>query len=689
MQRFKGVIVLCGMMLQWGLVQSAVHADEGMWLFNNLPKKQLAEKYKFEPTDAWLDHVMKSSVRFNSGGSGSFVSSTGLVLTNHHVGADTLHKISTAEHDYYKEGFWAKTQAEEQPAPDLELNVLQSIEDVTARVNAAVKPEMSPPEAFVARRGVISTIEKESFDQTKLRSDVVTLYQGGQYHLYRYKKYTDIRLVFAPEFEIAFFGGDPDNFEYPRYDLDVCFFRAYEDGKPAKIDNFLKWSKTGAGDGELVFVSGHPGKTDRLNTVAALKYIRDVQAPAMLDLLRRREIMLQQFGQRGEEQARIAKEDLFSVQNSRKAYYGRIAGLQDPEVMARKEVAEKAVRAKFDSNPQFGGAWEKIEKTQQIRREVGNQYNVLEGARGFSCTSFSIARTLVRLAEENDKSNRDRLPEYSDAARGSLELGLYSTAPIYEDLELAKLTDSLGYLLEKLGDTPFTQKVMNGKNPAGRAAELLNGTKLKDVAERKRIAAGGKQAIADSTDPLIVLARTVDPECRAIRKKLEEQVVEIERQAYAQISRAQFELQGTSTYPDATFTLRLSYGTIKGYEENGKMVEPLTTMGGAFKHADRHGNKFPWALPPSWHKHKNDIDQKSPYNFVSTCDIIGGNSGSPVINRDGEFVGIIFDGNIQSLVGDFVYDERQNRAVSVHSVSIMEAMKKIYGAGPLAAELGH
>jgi len=681
------------MMLQFGFDHSSLQAEEGMWLFNNLPKKQLAEKYKFEPTDAWLDHAMKSSVRFNSGGSGSFVSSTGLVLTNHHVGADTLHKISTADHDYYKEGFWAKTQAEEQRAPDLELNVLQSIEDVTARVNAAVKSEMSPPEAFVARRGIISTIEKESFDQTKLRSDVVTLYQGGQYHLYRYKKYTDIRLVFAPEFEIAFFGGDPDNFEYPRYDLDVCFFRAYEDGKPAKIEHFLKWSKAGATDSELVFVSGHPGKTDRLNTVAALKYIRDVQAPAMLDLLRRREVMLQQFGQRGEEQARIAKEDLFSVQNSRKAYYGRIAGLQDPQVMAHKEASEKAVRAKFDSSPQskkdYGDAWEKIEKTQQIRREIGHQYNVLEGARGFSSTSFSIARTLVRLAEENEKPNRDRLPEYSEAARSSLELGLYSTAPIYEDLELAKLTDSLGYLLEKLGDTPFTQKVMNGKNPAGRAAELLSGTKLKEVAERKRIAAGGKQAIADSSDPLIVLARMVDPDCRAIRKKLEEQVVEVERQAYAQISRAQFELQGTSTYPDATFTLRLSYGTIKGYEENGKMVAPLTTMGGAFEHANRHGNKFPWELPPSWHMHKNDIDQKSPYNFVSTCDIIGGNSGSPVINRDGEFVGIIFDGNIQSLVGDFVYDERQNRAVSVHSVSIMEAMKKIYGAGPLAAELGH
>jgi hypothetical protein len=294
-------------------------ADEGMWVFNNLPRQQLKQKYDFEPTDAWLENVMKSSVRFNSGGSGSFVSSTGLVLTNHHVGADTLHKVSSAEHDYYKEGFWAKTPADEPKAPDLELNVLQSIEDVTATVNAAVKLEMSTAQSFAARRAVISTIEKESLAKTGLRSDVVTLYQGGQYHLYRYKKYTDIRLVWAPEFDIAFFGGDPDNFEYPRYDLDVCFFRAYENDKPAKIDHFLKWSKAGAGDGELVFVSGHPGRTDRLNTMSALKHNRDVRLPFVLDTLRRFEIMLQQYCQNGEEEARRGKEDLFGVQNSRKA----------------------------------------------------------------------------------------------------------------------------------------------------------------------------------------------------------------------------------------------------------------------------------------------------------------------------------------------------------------------------------
>ena len=683
-------ILVMGLVL---MAPGVASADEGMWVFNNLPRQQLKQKYGFEPSEAWIENVMKSSVRFNSGGSGSFVSSTGLVLTNHHVGADTLHKVSSPEHDYYKDGFWAKSPADEPKAPDLELNVLQSIEDVTATVNAAVKPEMSAAQAFAARRGVISTIEKESLAKTGLRSDVVTLYQGGQYHLYRYKKYTDIRLVWAPEFDIAFFGGDPDNFEYPRYDLDVCLFRAYENDKPAKIEHFLKWSKAGAGDGELVFVSGHPGRTDRLNTMAALKYNRDVRVPFVLDMLRRFEIMLQQYCQNGEEESRRGKEDLFGVQNSRKALLGQLAGLQDPPIMAKKQASETALRAKVEANPKwkaaYGGAWDKIEQATKIQREILTESTLLVGGRAFGGSLFPIARTLVRLAEENEKPNSERLSEYSDSGRASLELQLYSTAPIYDDLELSRLTDGLSYLAEKFGgDHPLVVKVLAGKGPADRAAELLNGTKLKDVAERKKIAGGGLAAIKESQDPLIQLAKLVDPESRAVRKKAEEQVVEVERQAYSQIAQALFEIEGPSRYPDATFTLRLSSGTVKGYTENGHEVHPWTTMGGAFDHAAKHGNVFPWALPKSWHDRRKEIDPKTPFNFVSTCDIIGGNSGSPVINREGEFVGIIFDGNIQSLVGDFVFDETQNRAVSVHSSAILEALKKIYQADSLVMELG-
>jgi hypothetical protein len=669
------------------------HADEGMWVFNNLPKMQLKDKYDFEPTDAWVDHVMKSSVRFNSGGSGSFVSSTGLVLTNHHVGADTLHKISTSEHDYYKEGYWAKRLEDEAKAPDLELNVLQSIEDVTDRVNAAVKPGMKPGEAFGARRAVMSTIEKESLDKTGLRSDVVTLYQGGQYHLYRFKKYTDVRLVFAPEFDVAFFGGDPDNFEYPRFDLDVCFFRAYDNDEPAKIEHFLKWSKNGAGDGELVFVSGHPGRTSRLNTVAALKFMRDVRAPYTLDLLRRREILLQQFSYEGEEQARIAKEELFSIQNSRKAYYGRIAGLQDPSILANKEKSENSLRAKVESDPKmkaaYGGAWDRIAQAQKDYAALLVERSLLELGQAFHSELFHIGRTLVRLADENAKPNAERLREYGDAGRESLEQSLYSTAPIYDDFERAKLADSLGMMAEKLGgDHALVKKVLAGKSPAERAAELVAGTKLKDVSERKRLGEGGRKAIDASDDSMIQLAKLVDPAARELRKKFEETVEEVERQAYAQLAKAVFETAGTSQFPDATFTLRLSYGAVRGYEESGQSIAPWTTMGGAFEHAANHGNKDPWQLPQRWHSARNKINPKTPFNFVCTCDIIGGNSGSPVINRNAEFVGIIFDGNIQSLVGDFIFDETQNRAVAVHSSSIVESLRNIYDAGPLADQLG-
>ena len=570
---------------------------------------------------------------------------------------------------------------------------MQSIEDVTARVSAAVKPDMPASEAFIARRAVIATIEKESLDKTGLRSDVVTLYQGGQYHLYRYKKYTDIRLVWAPEFDIAFFGGDPDNFEYPRYDLDVCIFRAYENDKPAKIEHFLKWSKSGAGDNELVFVSGHPGKTDRLNTMAALKFNRDVRVPYVLNLLRRQEIMLQQYCQDGEEQSRIGKEDLFGVQNSRKALLGQLEGLQDAGIMAKKEAAERVLRAHVEGSPRlkasYGTAWTRIEQAKQIQSGLMVEHSVLESGHGFAGTLFAVAKTLVRLADESERPNAQRLREYSDSARSSLELQLYSTAPIYEDMEQAKLADSLGYFAEKFGgDAPLVKRVLAGKSPATRAAELISGSKLKDVEERKRLVAGGKQAIEQSQDPLIQLARLIDPDARAIRKKYEEQVIEPERQAYSQISRALFEIEGPSRYPDATFTLRLSYGTVKGYLENGQQIPPWTTMGQAFEHATRHGNVFPWALPKTWHQQRAAIDTATPFNFVSTCDIIGGNSGSPVVNRAGEFVGIIFDGNIQSLVGDFIFDETQNRAVSVHSSAILEAMKKIYGADSLAQELG-
>ena len=668
-----------------GTVGASASADEGMWLFNALPKGHLKEAHDFEPTEAWSKHVMLASVRFNSGGSASFVSSTGLVLTNHHVGADTLHKVSTAENNYYRDGFYATSWDKEIAAPDLELNQLVSIENVTQRVNAAVKPGMSLGEAFAARRAVTSEIENESLDSTGLRSDVVTLFGGARYHLYRYKKYTDVRLVWAPEAGIAFFGGDADNFEYPRYCLDVCIFRVYEEGKPARTDDFLKISKNGAADGELVFVSGNPGRTQRIFTTAALRYQRDHYLPYVLSFLHRREILFQQFGFEGDEQKRRAKDELFGLQNSRKAFTGMIQGLQDPGFMAQKESSENALRSNVEADAQlkkYADAWKVIEEVQSKKATTLGQTGGLAGR------VFATASTLVTMAAEDQKPNGERFAEFSDAARESLEQQLFSLAPIYPDLELTKFADSISLFVERRGgDHPLSRQILANKSPQARAAELLAGSKLTDVAQRKKLAKGGQTAVEASTDTMIQLARMLDSESRRLRK-ISEEIGETERQAYTQIADAQFAVQGTDTYPDATFTLRLAFGPVKGYEEKSKWVAPMTTIGGAFEHEENHGGTAPWELPKKWHARKDKLNLDTPFNFVCTADIIGGNSGSPVINRDAELVGVIFDGNIQSLTSDYFYSDKVGRAVSVHSSAVLEALRNVYDAGKLAEELG-
>jgi hypothetical protein len=665
-------------------------SDEGMWLYNDPPHQLLKEKYGFEPTDVWLEHLQKSSVRFNNGGSGSFVSADGLILSNHHVGADALQKFSDEQHNYLRDGFYARTRAEEKQCMDLELNVLMSIEDVTARVNAAVKDDMKPEEAFLARRAIMAEIEKESLEKTGLRSDVITLYEGGKYQLYRYKKYTDVRLVFAPEQQTAFFGGDPDNFEYPRYDLDICLFRAYENGRPAKVQNYLKWSTTGVSDNELVFVSGNPGHTSRQLTMTELEYLRNNQFPYTLQWLNNLEVSLSVYSAEDEENARRAKDLLFGVQNSRKARNGMFAGLLDPAIMKKKQTDEEQLRATIARSPQAADvlpAWDRISEAQQVIARNALQYRLLESANGFNSTLFDIARTILRAVEEKSKPNGERLREFRDSNLESLEFQLFSPEPLYDDFERLKLANSLTWLVEQLGyRDPLVQKVLAGKSPRDRAAELVAGTRLKDVDFRKKLYAATPAEVQAAHDPMIDLARLIDPPSRAVRKIIETQD-EIKRQAHAKITQARLALAKTTPYPDATFTLRLAFGTVKGYEQDGRKIPFETTFAGLYKRAAEHQYKPPFDLTQRWLDRKDQLDLNTPLNFVSTADIIGGNSGSPVVNRQGQFVGIIFDGNIQSLVLDFVYTDVQARAVSVNSQAIIEALRKVYDAGGLADEL--
>ena len=659
--------------------------DEGMYLFNDLPADQLKSSYDFEPSQAWADALRLSSVRFNSGGSGSFISSDGLVLTNHHVASDTLHKLSSAESNLIDDGYLAKTLEQELKAPDLELNQLVSIQDVTERVNSAVADDAVVADAAKQRRAVIAEIEKESKDKTGFRSDVVTLFGGAKYHLYRYKKFTDVRLVWAPETAAAFFGGDADNFEYPRYNLDATIMRVYEDGKPAKLDNFLRWNTAGVSDGELVFVSGNPGRTQRIFTVDALKFLRDSRLPYVLDYLRRKEIMLQQFGLDGAEATRRGRDDLFGIQNGRKAYTGMLAGLQDPNTIATKQLRENKLLDAIKSDPALAGTEQAFQEVSAVQEE---KKKMLGQTVTFRSRLFDLALTSVLRAAEDEKPNGERLREFTESGRESLVQDLLSEAPIYRDLERVKLADELARLVEHRGaDDALVANVLNGKGPRERAAELIEGTKLDEISVRKAYLEGDLAMLVASDDAMITLARELEPEYRRLRT-INEELDERSRQAYAKITAAVSKLQGDSGYPDATFTLRLAFGQVKSYVQDGQTIEPTTDFRGAFEHEEQHAGQTDFDLPPSWNAAIDRLDLSTQLNFVCTADIIGGNSGSPVVNRDGELVGLIFDGNIQSLTSDYLYTDVQARAVSVSGVGILEALRKIYGAEALADSIG-
>ena len=686
--KWRTALVLAG----FGLAGNALQADEGYWLFSDPPTGTIADKYHFTPDAAWLDHLRGAALRIG-GASGSFVSADGLVITNRHVGEGELHTLSTSKHNYEENGVYAPTLQDELPCQGLEMLVLQKTQNVTARVSAAVKPGATPKEAEAAQKAVEAAIEKESFDRTGLESEVIPLFGGARYDLYQYKKYPDVRLVFSPDWQTASFGGDPDNFEFPRYDLDICLFRIYDHGKPLKTSDYLQWNSAGPAKDELVFVAGHPGSSQRLVTMDEINYQRDVRLPVVVDELDGMERELTKFSATSPEHAREAGEALASIANSRKAYHGFLKGLRDPGLLKAKAEEETDFRALLAQHPEQKAALDAYDRVSEAVQADRANFPAYEAYERFAYRSdlFNMARTLVRAAVERAKPNGERLPAYRESSLPSLEFRLFSGRPYYPDLEIFFLGDGLEKLVEQYGSNdPLVKQLLAGKSPHDRAVELVRETKLEDISYRKKLYAGGKDALRSSTDPLLEFACLVDLAARPARK-VDDEDTEIKERAYAVIYQARVDLNRAPSYPDATDTLRLAYGTVSGYEADGKYIEPLTDLAGLYGRSALFHDQPPFDLPRAWVGQKSKLDLATPLNFITTADILGGNSGSPVVNQKGEFVGIIFDGNEPSLAGRYVYDPAQNRSVAVDSAAIVEALRKVYHADALAAELeaGH
>lgn len=656
-------------------------ADEGMWTFDNFPSAQVKAQHGVNIDAAWLDHVRRSVIRL-SNCTASFVSPEGLILTNHHCAESCLAELSTKDESLVENGFLARTHAEEKRCATQVADVLQSMENITDRVNAATAG-LDDQAANEKRKQVLVELAQQCEVQTKLKCQAVTLYQGGQYFLYRYKRYPDVRLVMAPEADIAAFGGDPDNFQYPRWSLDYTILRAYEDGKPAKVADFLPIRFEGPNDGELVFVAGHPGSTSRLDTAAELRFARDISMPG--SLLRASELRGRyiQFGKTSESADRITAEPLNSLENGIKVRRKLLDALHEEALYARKAQDEQAIRT--SAGPAIGNPWADIERATNVARDLYQPYAFLEGGVGFNSQLFRYARTLVRGAAERQKPNSGRLPEFAESALPRIEQQLFAPVPVYPELENLTFSYSLERMREWLGpDDPVVRQLLAKESPDALAARLVSGTALSDPAVRRKLWEGGQAAIESSTDPMILLAKSVDGPARAIRTCYEDEVEAPITAASEKIAAARFKAFGTNVYPDATFTLRLNYGTVGAWNEKGKQLEPFTRLQTAF---DRATGASPFRMPDSWLAVKDTLDMQTPFTIATNSDIVGGNSGSPLIDAQGRVVGLLFDGNIYSISGSYWFDPGKNRAIAVHPAIIHEALEKVYRADAILAEL--
>jgi hypothetical protein len=663
-----------------------LRADEGMWTFDNFPSKTVGTKYGFAPSQAWLDHVRASSLRIAGGCSASFISPQGLVMTNHHCVLECVQELSTAQQNFVVTGFSAQTVAEEKKCPAFELDQLTQIRDVTADVERALAGKTGDA-ANTALHAKEAELQQSCGSDPSVRCDVVSLYEGGVYDLYRYKRYSDVRLVFAPEMAVAQFGGDPDNFNFPRFDFDIGIVRAYEGDHPAASPDYLKWSDGGSKDGDLVFVSGNPGGTSRELTISQMEFERDALFPATMPDIAEYRGLLEQFATESPEKAREADEQVFFIANTFKAFFGRQQALMDSEFFGTKLKEEQRLRQAVASDPKlaaYASAWDDIAQIQALRAQLFTRRGAANAF--YRSDLFDYAITLVRAATERAKPNGERLPEYTDQALVQVQQEISAPVPVFKDMEEVKIAWLFTSIRRNLGaDDPFVRKMLGKESPEQLAHRLVSETHLEDAKVREGLYTGGQAAVAASTDPMIIFSASMDSDLRAVRKEYEARVDAPTRAAAERIAKARFAIYGTSVDPDATFTPRLSYGTVKGFTDaQGQSVQPYTTIGGLF---DRATGADPYVLPASWLSSKASLNLATPMNLSTTNDIIGGNSGSPVINKNAEIVGLIFDGNIFSLGGDYGYDAAKNRSVAVDSRALLEGLRKVYHLSRIADEV--
>lgn len=671
------------------LLSSAALAEEGMWTFDAFPSAKVAAAYGKAPDKAWLDKVQASAARLTGGCSSSLVSAEGLLLTNHHCVIDCVQALSTADNDQVKNGFLAADRSKEQRCPGQQAEVLTTISDVTPEITKAIGGRTGAQLAQARDAAIAATEKAGCSDPATQRCQVVTLFGGGRYSLYRYRKYSDVRLVYAPEFQAAFFGGDPDNFNFPRYAVDAAFLRVYEKDRPAATPVHLRWNPRAPVDGELVYVVGNPGSTQRLFTQAQLGLRRDLALPTTelyLSELRGR-LIAAMAGDA--ERTRTGTDQLFGVENSYKAYYGQWRSLLDPAFAGQLAASEQALRAKVAADPalkaKIRDPWAEIARATDTYRDMYLRYIFLEARAGGGSELFAYARALVRAAEERTKPDKDRLPEYRETALPLIEKEIVDPRPSYPWLEELDMAFWLSKTRENLTvDAPEVSRLLGRESPEALAKRLVAGSTLADPKIRKALWDGGDKAVRASKDPMIQYALAIDMDARILKLKYRDEVDAPITAAQSRIAQARFAAYGNDIYPDATFTLRISYGAVKGWTYQGRTIPPTTVFAGLYARAT---GAPPFDLTRPWLAAEAKIDKKRVIDFVTTNDIIGGNSGSPVIAADGSVIGAAFDGNIHSLGGAYGYDPALNRTVVVSTGAVDETLTKVYPAPALLAEL--